>query len=152
MDNKQKSRRFESVYLIAIIALLITITSCSLNNAITGFAVLDNTTNETTEQTTTIDETTAQETTETITNETTIEMTNETKEKPDDKEKPESNQPPVWKADSDSIIIDGATIDLNDYFEDKNNDTIGYAFGAAEHIDVESAHTIVTFRPAGNNF
>src|SRR3989338_2497768 len=99
MDNKQKKRRFELIYLIAIIALLITITSCSLNNAITGFAVLDNTTNETTEQTTTIDETTAQEATETITNETTIEITNETKEKP------ESNQPPVWKADSDSIII-----------------------------------------------
>ncbi|MBI2134819.1 hypothetical protein HYU09_02435 [Candidatus Woesearchaeota archaeon] len=165
MGNKRKTNKKELALTAGLLLLLFAISACSLNNAITGFAVLDNTTNET-EQTTATNETTTQETTETpITdattettiNETTTEITNETqKGKPDDKgpaEEKEANQPPVWKADADSIIIDGITIiDLNDYFSDKNNDTIGYALGAAEKITIEADNNMVTFKPEGNSF
>ena len=121
------------------------------------------TTETTTQETSTIDETTAtaaEAANETTANETTEDKgkpEKEEKEKPDKAEeaKPEPNQPPVWKSDAEEFVINGkTTIDLNNYFEDKNNDTITYTATASEpdKIKAEIDNSFITITPAGNNF
>jgi len=166
MENKLKLNNRAMILLVAILLIIGSIAFFGLDKtdtigaAITGFVVAENGTNETLNETITqetIEVPIINETVETI-NETPIIDANQTlnetpKGKPEDKGKPEANQPPVWKLDVDEIIVDGVTtIDLNDYYSDKNNDTIGYALGTAENIVVEADNNIVTFKPVGNDF
>ena len=159
MNNKEK-RGFGLIYLILIVVLLITITSCNSKTSITGFAVLDeNTTNETITTETTTTDTTINQTTST-TNETIA--INETKEKekpvetPAKEEKPkpaEPNKPPVWKSDVNEFIVKGkTTIDLNNYFVDENNDTITYTSTTPEKISVEILNNLAILTPTASNF
>jgi len=68
-------------------------------------------------------------------------------------ETPRDNNPPVWKADVDELIIDGETlIDLNDYYSDKNNDTIYYSISSPDNIEVSLNNNLVVFTPLNNNF
>ena len=161
MDN-QKMRKFALIYLVVMAILLGTLTFFTLNKpTITGFAVL----NESNESIT--NENQSNNIIETMINESInkaqiiegsiIEnrsLINETlREKKEKQENPEPNTPPVWKSDIDELIIDGTTIiNLNDYFFDKNNDTIGYAATTPENIAVEVNNNLVTIIPAGHNF
>jgi len=170
MVNKNRIKELALIYLVAIIVLLGSISLINLSNSgiqsITGFAVAGNETNETQldEDIKVID---LSEPIKVIdlseridaTNETQTIVENETKEKgkpeKEEKEKPEPNTPPVWKADVDELTINGkTTLDLNDYFEDKNNDTIGYAVATSEpdKISIVSDGSLITITPAGDNF
>src|SRR3989344_8452375 len=98
MDYKLKIKESGLIYLISIIALLIIAASCSLNNAITGFAVLDeNATNETSnESSTTTENATTDATTETA-------IADDTKEKKEKEEKEAKQEKgpnigPVWNS------------------------------------------------------
>jgi len=152
----QKFKGLALIYLVAIILLFGTVLFfTSTEPSITGFVVADNLTNETQSDESIVVDTVINESI----NETQTIVENETKEKgkPDkaEKEKPEPNTPPVWKADVDELIINGkTTIDLNNYFEDKNNDTIGYAAIASEpdKISFDIAGSLITIPPAGDNF
>jgi len=158
MQNKQKIKELALIYLVAIIVLLGSIAVfTSSDPTITGFAIL-NESNETIINETQSDESIVVDTVinESI-NETQTIVENETKEKgkPEKTEKPEPNQPPVWKSDVNEFIINGKTIiDLNNYFSDKNNDVIGYAATASEpeKISFEIAGSLITITPAGDNF
>src|SRR3989344_3846490 len=153
MQDKPRSMGYALIYLIAIISLLATITLINLNKekatgaTITGFATAENASNETiSENITTVTETTAQETTanETIINET-------EKEKP---AKPEPNVPPVWKLEdiNEFVVAGETTIDLNEFFSDKNNDTIAYTASQPENIAVEITLNLITLKADGHNF
>lgn len=101
---------------------------------ITGFAVLNETAEEATNETQIIDD-----------------EADENKTSKEEKDKP--NAPPVWKSDVDEFVIAGITvIDLNNYFSDKNNDTISYEATTPEKISVETDNNLVTLIPAGYNF
>jgi len=75
---------------------------------------------------------------------------NKTKGKP---ETPRDNNPPVWKSDVEEFVIKDVTvIDLNDYYSDKNNDTIFYSISTAENIEVSLNNNLLTLTPLDNNF
>src|SRR3989338_4188899 len=173
MENKTRMKEFALIYLVAIILLLGIVAFIDLSKgilSITGFAVLENESNETisdetqsdeeinvidlSERIDATDEITA--TNEAAINETTGETENKEKPEKEEKEKPEQaqepNQPPVWKSDVEEFTISGeTTIDLNNYFEDKNNDTILYAAIASEpdKISAEIDGSLITIKPAG---
>ena len=146
MVNKRNIKELALIYLVAIIALLGSIAFfTSTEPSITGFVVADNLTNETVDQ---LNESIVVET-----------IVNETKEKGKSEkakeQNPEPNVPPVWKSDVDELIINGkTTIDLNNYFEDKNNDTIGYAVAVSEpdKISIAIEGSLITITSAGDNF
>jgi len=75
---------------------------------------------------------------------------NKTKGKP---ETPAANNPPVWKSDiAEFVINDVMVIDLNDYFKDKNNDTIYYSVSTPDNIEVSLNNNLLTLIPLDNNF
>src|SRR3989344_3474889 len=159
MNSKQNIRRFEFVCLVSVIILLF-IASCATNKAsITGFAVLDASANETSNESIAAAEAAAEiiNETQSIINETA--SINETaaeelpKEKKEKEEKPKENTPPVWKSDVSEFILNGKTaIDLNNYFSDKENDTIAYTATAPENIKVEMQNNLAILTPTANNF
>ena len=154
IDHKTKGLAL--IYLVAVIVILgSAILFNPIKNTITGFAVA-NASNETTDQLNeSIDEIETNITEEgaSITNETSKEKGPKKGEEQAKPEKPEPNTPPVWKSDVDEFIIYGTTIiNLDDYFFDKNNDTIGYAATAPENIAIEINGNLATITPAGHNF
>jgi len=74
----------------------------------------------------------------------------------DKKEKPSKlkpNTPPVWTSDiNEFIIINTTIIDLNNYFSDKNNDTISYTSTTPENTAVEIDKNLITIAPYEYNF
>ena len=152
---KEKIKDFGLIYLIAIIALLLAISSCNINKtstSITGFAVKEKDSND--NKNTAVNETTTQTTneTQTITNETTKEETpKEEKEKPEKAKEP--NKPPVWKSEVSEFVLKGKTvIDLSNYFYDENNDSLAYLFTTPDKIKVDIDNSVVTLTPIGHNF
>src|SRR3989344_652296 len=153
MDYKLKIKESGLIYLISIIALLIIATSCSLNNAITGFAVLDeNATNETSnESSTTTENATTDATTETA-------IADDTKEKKEKEEKEAKQEKgpnigPVWNSNLNEFTVIGTTaIDLSNYFFDEDNDTLVYTSTVPEKISVTIENGIATLVPDGTSF
>src|SRR3989338_7079382 len=81
----------------------------------------------------------------------TITLINLNKEKP---AKPEPNVPPVWKLEdiNEFVVAGETTIDLNEFFSDKNNDTIAYTASQPENIAVEITLNLITLKADGHNF
>jgi len=156
MSKFRQIREFALIYLVVIMVFIGVFALFNSDNlSITGFAVA-NLTNETITETTINNQSINQESNETIINQSTEEK-DKTKGQPSDKGKPvekaEPNTPPVWKADVDSLIVNGKTIiNLDTYFSDKNNDTITYSAVSPDNILAEINNNLITLTPAGNNF
>jgi hypothetical protein len=149
----------ELIAVYAVLALALT-GVYYLDPIITGFAISNVTDEIPVETVEVIDETIS---VESILNETTDEtetaVKKTAKEKPDKTEKddkPEKtgpNTPPVWEADIGSLTVNGKTaFDLNDYFTDKEDDTITYTSATPDKISVEIDGNLMTLNPDGHNF
>ena len=65
----------------------------------------------------------------------------------------QANNPPVWKSDVEEFIINGVTsIDLDDFYSDKNNDSIYYSVSIPDNIEVSLNNNLLILTPLDNNF